>query len=96
MPGQLIRAGSAINLKATFTVSKVKTDPTTITLEVQDPGGATETYTYAAAALTRDSAGVYSKLIDLDQAGWWIYEWQGTGAVKVVDGGRFYVQEQLI
>lgn len=96
MPGELIRAGGAINLKATFMVSKVKTDPTTVTLEVQDPGGSTDTYTYAASQITKDATGVYSKLIDLDQAGWWTYEWQGAGAVKVVDGGKFYVQEQLI
>lgn len=92
----VLRVGGATKLKATFTVSKVKTDPTTVTLEVRDPGGNTDTYTYAAAQITKDATGVYSKMVEVDQAGMWTYEWHGDGAVVVVDGKQFYVQEQLI
>lgn len=95
MPDNL-RVGGAIKLKTTFTVSEIPTDPTTVTLKVQDPSGNTDIYTYAAAQITKDGTGIYSKTITLDEAGWWVYEWTGTGAVVVVEGSRIYVRKALL
>jgi len=95
MPDNL-QVGDGIRLRTTFQVSGTNTDPTTIQLEVQDPSGNTDTYTYIAAQITRSSAGVYYKDITFDEAGWWIYEWTGTGAVVAVEGNKIYVRAQLI
>ena len=91
-----IYVGDAIKLRNTFTVEGTKTDPTTVTLEVRDPSGNTDTYTYAGGAVTRDSAGVYSKIIAFDEARYWTYEWQGTGACIAVKGNKILVKAQLI
>lgn len=88
--------GGARQLKATFTVSGTNTDPTTITLEVKDPSNNTDTYAYAGATITKDATGKYSKIITFDEAGWWTYEWQATGAVIDVRGNRILVKAQLI
>jgi hypothetical protein len=94
MPDNLY-VGSAIQLKNTFTVSDVKTDPTTVTLEVKDPSGNTDTYTYSAS-ITKNSTGVYSKTISFDEAGMWRYEWQGTGTCIAVASNSLLVKTQLI
>lgn len=92
----VIRVGGALTLKAVFTVKGVNKDPTTITLEVKDPSGNVVVYVYSAAQITRVSTGIYSKVIEFDESGWWIYEWQATGAVIDVSGKRIYVEPQLI
>ena len=96
MPIRSLRAGSAIKLKATFTVNSIKTDPTTVKLEVKDPSGNIDSYTYAEAEVTKVSTGIYTKIVTLDEAGWWIYEWHGEGAVVVVDGNQIQVETQSI
>lgn len=95
MPDNL-HVGDAIQLKTTFTVSGTNTDPTTITLEVKDPSNNTDTYTYAATQITKDATGKFSKIITFDEAGWWTYEWTGTGAVIAVEGNKILVKAQLI
>jgi hypothetical protein len=95
MPDNL-HVGDAIKLRNTFTVDGTKTDPTAVTLQVKDPSGNTDLYTYSLAEITKDSTGVFSKIISLDEAGWWIYEWAGTGACIAVEGNKFYVRAQLI
>jgi hypothetical protein len=57
------------------------TDPTTITLKARDPSGNIATYTYAEATVTKDSTGVYSKNVTLDEAGKWTFGWTATGTV---------------
>jgi hypothetical protein len=91
-----IHVGDAIRLKTTLTVSSAVTDPTTLTLEVKDPSGNTDTYTYAASQITRSSTGVFYRDITFDEAGWWVYEWQAGGAVIAIEGNQIYVRAQLI
>lgn len=79
-------------LTNTFSVSGVATDPTTISLTVVDPEQTSTTYTYAAAQITRTSAGVYTKDIACDLAGIWTYVWVGTGAASDVVAGSWTVQ----
>lgn len=91
-----IHVGDAMTLRAKFRVSGTLTDPTTITLDVKDPSGNTDTYTLAGATVTKDSTGSYSKSVTFDEAGWWTYEWTGTGTVVAVEGNQIYVRAQLI
>lgn len=70
----------------TFAVDGTNTDPTTITLVVTDPDGGSNTYTYAASQITRDSAGVYHKDVSCASTtpGVWTATWVGTGTATDV------------
>lgn len=70
------------------------TDPTTVTLIVEDPDGTQTTYTYALGTVTKESTGVYYKVLGttiLTKIGWWIYRWTGTGAVATSGEEKFRV-----
>jgi hypothetical protein len=69
------------------------TDPTTVTLTVNDPSGASTTYTYAAAQINRSGAGLYFKDIPSPTAGEWSFTWAGTGTVPDVVHGSYTVLE---
>lgn len=73
--------GDMRRLSAAFTVSGTATNPTTITLLVKPPSGVLATYTYASD-ITRDSTGNYHYDLTFDAAGYWLYQWYGTGTVK--------------
>ncbi len=81
-PGQLVK------LAATFTVGGVDTDPTAVTLTVQNPLSVQTIET-----VTRDGVGAYHFDIDLTNAnlGVWLYEWTGTGPAQGAAIGQFYV-----
>lgn len=81
--------GTAVTVSATFAVSSTNTDPTTVTLEITDPGGNTDTYTYAGATVTKDAVGQYSKEITPDEAGYWKYRWIGTGTCIAANSYKF-------
>ena len=83
--------GTAVKMTSTFTVSSTNTDPTTVTLQVTDPSGNTDTYTYAGGTVDKDAAGIYSKTITPDEAGYWKYRFVGTGAVVAANSFKFYV-----
>ncbi len=74
-----------------FRTSGVATDPTTVTLKVEDPSGTESTYTYALGQVTKTATGAYSKEISLTTSGIWHYAWYGTGAVAAVDEGYLEV-----
>jgi len=88
--------GDLIRLTATFTVSTTPTDPTTVTLKVKDPSGNVATYTYALAEITKSSTGIYYKNISLDEAGYWYYQWTGTGAVESVEEDYLMVRTRQV
>jgi hypothetical protein len=78
--------GDGVEVRSAFTnLAGAATDPTTITLKVRKPDATISTYTYAAAQLTRESAGVFVKSITLDTSGVWTYRFEGTGAVVAAD-----------
>ena len=81
-----------VTVRATFTVDDVNTDPTTISLAVTDPSGNVANYTYAGGTVTKDSTGVYSKGIVVDEAGEWVYTFTGTGTVVASGSLRFAVR----
>jgi hypothetical protein len=80
----VLYAGSAelVTLSNTFAVDGVATDPTTVTLTVVDPAGASTSYTYAGATITRTGAGAYSKDVACASAGRWQAVWTGTGTAS--------------
>lgn len=84
--------GDIVRISAAFTVGGAATDPTTITLKVKTPAGVIATYTYAAAQITRDSAGNYHKDITIDAAGDWWFRWESTGTAQAAEEGVVPIQ----
>lgn len=91
MPVFFAAVNETATLSTTFTVNGVATDPTTVTLIVTDPLGASTSYTYAATQVTRASAGAFWKEVSTPTAGTWSFQWVGTGTVSDVDAGTFDV-----
>ncbi len=88
----LYQPGDLVRLSTTFTVDGTPTDPTTVTLTVQEPDGTKSDYVYLThPEVVRDSAGVYRADITVDQAGLWAWSWKGTGTAAGVDDGAFSV-----
>lgn len=85
--------GETATLSNTFTVNGIATDPGTITLAVTDPTGATSTYTYAGAQITKSGIGAYWKEIPVAIVGEWSYVWTGTAPCSDVNHGSFTVLE---
>lgn len=84
-------ANELATLTNTFSVGSTPTDPTTVSLTITDPAGTATTYTYAAAQITRTSAGVYTKDIACTLAGTWLYLWVGTGTASDAQAGTWTV-----
>ena len=73
-------------------VAGVPSDPTSLSLVVQSPGGTT-TYT---DAIVKDSVGNYHFDLPLDYAGSYGYRWQSLGANQGVIEGGIFVNPQRI
>jgi hypothetical protein len=70
----------SVNLRVTFKVNNVLTDPATVTFKMRKPDGTETTYVYLTdVQLIRDSTGKYHVLVLLDQYGVWWYRYEGTG-----------------
>lgn len=91
-----LNVGDVVRLRAVFSVLNVNTDPSTITLQVQSPSGVTTSYTYADAQVTKEGTGIYYYDLSVNEAGWWTYQWTGTGTVEVVQGNKILVKENLL
>jgi hypothetical protein len=85
--------GSTVRISTTtvFTTGGVATDPTTVTLKVEQPDGTETTYTYAGGTVAKANTGSYYKDVQVSQHGTWTYKWIGTGAVAAVDEDSFHV-----
>lgn len=66
--------GDSYTISTVITVADVPTDPTSITLTVTDPVGATST-----PAVSPTGTGAYAATVTLDQAGRWRWKWTTTG-----------------
>ena len=67
----------------------VPADPTTITLYVQDPTGATDVI--GAPAITRSDVGLYSYAFVPSVSGIWVYKWQGVGTVVATTPDTMFI-----
>ena len=84
--------GDSIRLAASFNIKNVLTDPSSVTLKVQDPSENEDSYTYGAAQITKDATGQYHKDITLDEVGTWYFRFEGTGAAVAAGEGNFEVR----
>lgn len=87
--------GDVVRLTGTFAVGGTNTDPSTVTLYVEDPGGNVATLTYADEELTKSGTGVYYYDQAIDEAGLWKYRFVGTGAAAAAVQGRLFARTQL-
>ena len=78
-------------LDNTFLVAGVATAPTSVSLVVTDPLGASTTY--GVGDLTSPSTGRYTKDVPCTSAGLWTYVWIGTGAASDVQPGSWFVEK---
>jgi len=78
-----------VELRGTFLdTTGAPADPSEVTLEVRAPDGTRDTYASAAEELTRQSKGVYTKIVLLDQKGVWYYRFKrvnGTSDWRRID-----------
>ena len=86
--------GDRPRLSVIFTVGGTNTDPTTISLTVQDPTGTNTSYT--TGDVTKASTGSYYKDVTVNIEGTWAWRWAGTGSVIAADEGFFHVLESVI
>lgn len=67
-------------------------DPETVSLELIDPYGSTQSYTYPTTVL-RDSTGQYHADVVPNMGGVWFYRWAvSSGTSKLAMEGDFVVQ----
>ncbi len=72
--------GDVARLSAAFTADSVAADPSTVTLTVLTPAGASTTYTYGVdLALTKYSTGVYRLNLTIATEGKYRWRWLATG-----------------
>lgn len=92
---EIIYVGNERTLSVTIkdAVTNAPIDPTTLTLLVRPPYGSVATYVYnpSSGIIVRDGQGLYHALVILDTAGWWRYDYFGTGAALFSSGDRFEV-----
>ena len=90
--GTLVRFEAEWRVPATD--AGVLTDPTTVTLTVQDPAGVEVTYTYLSGdgVIVRDGTGRFHADYLPALAGTYEWRWAGTGAAHAPAEGRFKVR----
>ena len=89
--------GNVVRMTGTFTSGGTLTNPTTVTLVLEDPEGDEESLTPSNV-----STGVYrydytiGETAALAPRGWWKYRWRGTGAVIAADDNKFFVEDDEV
>jgi len=84
--------GNEVQLNASFTNSSgALVDPTTITVQIQDPSGNLSSY-----AASKTSVGVYYYTYTPSLTGAYFYVFTGSGAVVAAAQGQFNVLPQSI
>lgn len=82
-----LATGSIAKLRGTFKTPatdnppSVLTDPTVVTLSILRPDKTSEVRTYTVSGITRDSVGVYTSKLSLDQEGTYHWKWRGANGV---------------
>lgn len=70
-------------------------DPDTVLLYVRTPDGIITEYTSATTpAVTHTGTGAYNLQLVVDQAGPWIYKFQGTGDVEITNPDVYFQVNQ--
>lgn len=93
----LVDIGDQVRLRARFTdLSGTFTDPTTVTASVTSPSGVTTMY--AVPPIVNDASLVGSFYLDVtpSEAGLWVYQFAGMGAVVAMDEETFRVRPSVL
>jgi hypothetical protein len=91
-----VHVNDPIRLGATFAVSGVNTDPTTVSVTIRDPNGTSTTYTYADDEVQKSATGVYYYDYTPTVGGTYTYEWVGTGTAAGREPGAFHVRPSTV
>jgi hypothetical protein len=88
--------GDLVRLTATFTVSSVPTDPTSVMLYVRSPTGTLTTLTYGVdAAIVKASTGVYRYDYSASAVGNVTFRWASTGTAQAASQDSFFVYDDV-
>ena len=71
-----------------YDVNDALIDPTTIHVTYRTPGGTTVTKTYPTD-ITRDSLGIYSFIVNVNEGGTWRYRWHSSGNAQAAGEKTF-------
>jgi len=85
---------TALKFQCYFYVGSTLTDPTAITLKVQDPAGVVTTYSGTPSVhgdLTHTATGDFCVDVTVATEGTWKWRWAATGAVTAADEGEVEV-----
>jgi hypothetical protein len=77
--------GDTVRLEADFTSGGTPADPTDVTLQVKQPNGTIDSYTYLAAEITRVTTGSYYRDVEMTQTGQLYYHFAGSGALVTAE-----------
>lgn len=88
------QSGQLVTMSCTFTVSGVRTDPTTVDASIRFSSATALSFRYPTAsasdaALVRDSSGVYHFDFVPISAGTYYYRFQGWTACQAAEEGSF-------
>lgn len=91
--------GDGVRLENTWkvpaTAAGTPTDPTTVTLRIEDRDGNVSAYAYPAA-VSKVSVGRYRYDYVPAKTGRFTYRWEGTGAAQAAAEGTFYVRPSAV
>lgn len=86
--------GTLVTFTGTFkNAAGVLTNPTVVTLTIEAPDGTVTAYT--TLQLTNPSVGAWTKALNLNQSGDWLYRFDGDGAVDAQNEGVVTVERSL-
>lgn len=90
--------GQVVELSIEVRVNGSLTDPTDLTLTIQEPDGTQATEEYNPGNIVNNGTGIF--YLDLDTtggpAGRWTYRWVTTGTAAGAAEGEFIVKKSLI
>lgn len=89
--------GNLVRVDGNFTdENNAPADPSTVSVKVRTPAGASTTYTYGVdPEVIKDSVGNYHIDLQPDLEGTWYYRWEGTGSIRAAGDWRFYVKDSV-
>jgi hypothetical protein len=86
------KVGQVITLKATFKRKGLLVDPTSVTMNVLQPGGQSHTYTYGETGeIIRVSEGCYEFDLAFTLRGKWEWGWRSYGTGAGAESGAYDV-----
>jgi hypothetical protein len=95
----IIPPGNTVELTGTFTDpdTGALVDPATVKLTLRQAGQDAVVYVYGTDAITRESQGVYTFLVDPpDPATTWFYRWEGDDATYSAADEVFQIGRSLV